>query len=323
MLPRFLAGLGLGILAAVCSAGEIALYEYSDFMGRAIELRGPAPNLADLGFNDRAASIQVRHGHWEICTDAGFRGRCRVLAPGEYRQLPGDFNDAISSLREVVVERSQVIISAPPAPVTRVELFAETDFGGPSLQLTTDMPDLRRRGFDDVPASAVVHAGTWEFCTDPGFGGRCALLAPGRYPSLGRELSHRVSSLRPAAREVVRENYREPLTRPQPPLREGGQATLFEYPDFGGRGYTLRGNIPNFADVGFNDRAESLRVDYGVWEFCTDAHFLGDCRSFGPGEYRGFDRRFQRAISSARLIDDTPRLPRDTPNGLEIAPRGY
>lgn len=39
-------------------------------------------------------------GRWEVCTDAEFRGRCRIVE-GDVRFLNGGFNDNISSLRPV------------------------------------------------------------------------------------------------------------------------------------------------------------------------------------------------------------------------------
>ena len=39
----------------------------------------------------------------------------------------------------------------------------------------------------------IVHGGTWELCTDAGYGGNCRLRA-GRYPNLG--FGQQVSSLR-------------------------------------------------------------------------------------------------------------------------------
>ena len=44
-------------------------------------------------------SMRVQ-GRWEVCTDAEFRGRCRVVE-GDVRFLTGGFNDNISSLRPV------------------------------------------------------------------------------------------------------------------------------------------------------------------------------------------------------------------------------
>jgi hypothetical protein len=80
-----------------------------------------------------------------------------------------------------------------------------------------------------------------------------------------------------------------------------GEAVVYDQPDFRGRNYTLRGEVPNFERIGFNDRTSSIRVLSGMWEFCTDANFRGSCRTFGPGEYRDLRQQGDR-ISSARLV---------------------
>ncbi len=50
---------------------EITLYEYSGFGGRSLTLRGYTPNFEDIGFNDKASSIVVRSGTWQLCNDCG------------------------------------------------------------------------------------------------------------------------------------------------------------------------------------------------------------------------------------------------------------
>jgi uncharacterized protein YcfJ len=53
-----------------------------------------------MGFDDRASSAVVQGGDWQVCEDPGFRGRCTVLHPGEYRTLREvGLNNDISSIR--------------------------------------------------------------------------------------------------------------------------------------------------------------------------------------------------------------------------------
>lgn len=77
------------------------LYDRPGFRGRSIEIRGDEPNLDGSGLNDRVRSIRFnrRSGPWEVCVNAGFRGRCMTA----YRSI-GDTSaigmwDSISSLR--------------------------------------------------------------------------------------------------------------------------------------------------------------------------------------------------------------------------------
>jgi hypothetical protein len=82
--------------------GEITVYEYENFQGRAFRAAGDVPNLRRSGLNDRASSITVTGERWEVCDDAGFGGRCMFLRPGNYPSLAAmGLNDRISSVRMV------------------------------------------------------------------------------------------------------------------------------------------------------------------------------------------------------------------------------
>ena len=62
------------------SGGAITVYERRGFRGASDRFSDDIPNLARTGLNDRIRSIQVgRRGSWEVCSDAYFRGRCRIV----------------------------------------------------------------------------------------------------------------------------------------------------------------------------------------------------------------------------------------------------
>ena len=90
------------VLAAHAAAGQITFYEGEGFHGRAFSTQGQVENFARFGFNDRASSVVVDSGHWEVCTDAKFRGRCVILRRGSYDSLRGmGMENQISSVRPV------------------------------------------------------------------------------------------------------------------------------------------------------------------------------------------------------------------------------
>ena len=104
-MNSFCRHLAIGIIACVSATAaqaQIILYENNDFKGRSIRGTDVVKNLRNSGFNDKASSVKVLTGTWEICTDADFRGDCTVLEPGQYPSL-SDFrlNDRVSSLRKV------------------------------------------------------------------------------------------------------------------------------------------------------------------------------------------------------------------------------
>lgn len=215
-LPRFM-NHALAVLALVSATGaraQIVVYQDDDFGGRSVSSNTSLPNLAEQGFNDKASSVVVRTGRWQLCDDAFFRGRCVTLGPGSYRSLSAmDLNDRVSSVRD--------------------------------LGWTPD------------------GAGGW---TGQGGGQPHWGHAGGRWG-------------------------------------QGARAVVFEHAGMAGRALVIEpaGN-PDFARQGFNDLASSIRIESGYWLFCTDAHYEGECRTFGPGDHATLPGRFNDRFSSARRI---------------------
>ena len=87
--------------------------------------------------------------------------------------------------------------------------------------------------------------------------------------------------------------------------RGGPDAVLFTNPEFGGQRFVIDGDyMPDLANTGFNDRAQSLRVNRGYWIFCSDAQFRGRCRTFGPGDYGHLGWALDNKVSSGRRISN-------------------
>lgn len=215
----------LALPVAAAQAGEITLYTHSNFNGPALSLRGETPDLVPYNFNDRASSVVVRSGTWQLCEHADFRGRCMVVERGEYPVLAG-FNDMISSAREIGGrgewngrdernehndrwdrnerndrnerhgrrwerddERGHGHGRDP------IELFSQSAFNGARLGLRNDVRTLVDYDFNDQAGSIVVNEGRWELCEHADFGGRCIVLEAGRYEFLDN-MNNRISSLR-------------------------------------------------------------------------------------------------------------------------------
>jgi uncharacterized protein YcfJ len=107
--------LAAGALAAAGHAGAaITLYGGENFHGQSFTADRDVWNLDRSGFNDRASSVIVDRGRWELCEHARFEGRCVVLRRGQYPSLaPFGLGNAVSSLRPVAGGR-QVTEVAPP-----------------------------------------------------------------------------------------------------------------------------------------------------------------------------------------------------------------
>ncbi|MFT3820098.1 MAG: beta/gamma crystallin-related protein [Rubrivivax sp.] len=89
-------------------------------------------------------------------------------------------------------------VAAAAAPVlAQATLYEHEGFRGQAISADRRITDLSRMGFNDRASSLVIDGQRWEVCADAAFSGRCVVLGPGRYPSLGAMgLNDRVSSLR-------------------------------------------------------------------------------------------------------------------------------
>jgi uncharacterized protein YcfJ len=92
----------LVLAAQAVEAAQITFYEHEGFRGRAFTTERQVTNFQDQGFNDRASSVVVDSGSWEVCEDYRYTGRCVLLRRGAYDSLQGmGVSDRISSVRQV------------------------------------------------------------------------------------------------------------------------------------------------------------------------------------------------------------------------------
>ena len=113
--------LTVAVAAATLTAqayAQITFYEGEGWRGRTFTADGQVPDLTQYGYNDRAASVVVDHGQWEVCEDAGFRGHCMVLRHGSYESLRGmGLRDRISSVRPIDLRNHYD--NEAPAPIAQ------------------------------------------------------------------------------------------------------------------------------------------------------------------------------------------------------------
>ena len=208
MISRPLLGAAIALLATGVVAGELTLYEGENFQGRNLTLRSDMRDLDRTHFNDRAMSLVIRDGVWEVCSDAQFRGHCATLQPGNYPVLEGGLDRRISSVRQVAAAPvagrgygpSPGYAAAPSyggaaTAGAKAILYEGPDFRGRSFAIERNVVrDLDRTSFNDRAASLRVERGYWIFCSDANFEGDCRTFGPGDYPNLPGELNRRISS---------------------------------------------------------------------------------------------------------------------------------
>ena len=79
--------------------------------------------------------------------------------------------------------------------------------------------------------------------------------------------------------------------------------TLYKQPDFKGPSQVVKGEV-NILENGFAREAESLVVEGGYWEACTEDRFRGTCRVYDPGRYPRLGDLSRRIVSVRFLGTD-------------------
>lgn len=168
----------------------IVLFERVGFRGAEVTLDESTPSLRVLAFNDRARSVRILGGAWQVCEDAFFNGTCRLLTRDSADLGELGLAARISSLRP-----------ADPWPTGQgepsIQLFEHIGFEGDIRTVDGRVADLARVDFGGVASSVRVAAGVWELCTEPHFGGTCKIVSRDLPDLREAGLNDRVWSVRP------------------------------------------------------------------------------------------------------------------------------
>ena len=119
--------------------------------------------------------------------------------------------------------------AAAQAPA-QITFYEHDGFQGRSFNTQRQIGNFERFGFNDRASSVIVTGGRWEACEDIRWEGRCVVLRPGQYPSLGAlGLNDRVSSVRPVARSAsVDEGRYSPAPLVAQDYRRRGNERIYE-----------------------------------------------------------------------------------------------
>lgn len=293
------------------------------------------------------ASAIVTGGTWEVCTDFNYGGRCQALPPGQYNDLGAQLNYRIVSARVLDQQRALPAAPPPPPPVAvqidpitaiigaiaggvivgqnqnnapyqpyqptgpndrgRIEVYAEADFRGPSLNIDGDTNNLRNSGFNDRIQSMRIFSGNWEACEDRDYAGACLVFGPGDYRRLPPQLDRSISSMRrignsdPSWGGITPGGQNYAVVDPNAP-RSRHPVWLYEHGNFRGRTVRAVGDVNDLGDSGMNDTASSIFISFGNWQFCEDANYRGRCITLGPGQYNEMPQGMNDTISSFRRV---------------------
>jgi uncharacterized protein YcfJ len=211
---------------------QVTFYENENFTGRSFATDKLVRNFARNQFSDRASSVVVAGGPWELCENNQFRGRCVVLRPGQYPSMTAmGLNDRVSSVRLASREaRADEDRYAPATASGQVTFYEGAGFAGRSFTTVQSIDNFVQNHFNDRASSVVVTGSPWELCENVRYSGRCAVLRPGQYPSMAAMgLNDRVSSVRAVSRDARSDDNRyAPAPAAAPDYRRRNNERLYE-----------------------------------------------------------------------------------------------
>ena len=232
---------------------SIILYEHGGFKGRQVALECSNSDLRSSCFNDKASSVSVQSGIWNLWEHINFTGRCFQVGPGKY-----DYGVICAQIGNDVI--SSVELVQP-----KIILYEHCGFKGRQLVLESSDSDLRSSCFNDTASSVKVQSGTWRLWEHINFTGRCFQVGPGEYDMgvINAHIGNDVISSVELVSKII----------------------LYEHCGFTGRQLALECSNSDLRRSCFNDTASSVKVQSGIWNLWEHIYFNGRCYQVGPGEY--------------------------------------
>lgn len=147
---------------------EITFYSGTGLRGTAVTLVGNEQSFASLRFNDKARSVEVKGGVWQLCSDSGLRGHCEYV------------DRTVSNLGEIGLSGN--ISSAQLTSYDRsprgydITFFANGNYRGAFLGFDEGEASFAPFRFNDTASSVMINRGAWLVCEHADYRGRCELL---------------------------------------------------------------------------------------------------------------------------------------------------
>jgi hypothetical protein len=210
-----------------------------------------------------------------------------------------------------------------PVRAAEIVVFENAGFRGQSRRITDEVPNLRDLRFNDRISSFRILSGVWEVCRDADFRGQCETFDRD-VPNLDRHgWNDAISSLRPLRRREERpdrwDRDRPVPPPPVPPSYEppsyAPRIVVFEGRGFNGNRRVFTSDVYNLSDLDFNDRIESVSVEGGVWELCSDSGYRGRCELIDADVWDLEELDFGRTVSSLRPAAPESAGPRRSERG--------
>ncbi len=288
--PFVAAGAAVAQYDAPQDEAALILFSGENYTGEAVNIFDPIHALPDIRFNDRARSVAVLSGAWEICEHSDFTGRCVFL-------------------REDVPDLRYFGLRGEISSVRPIYEYTDAQHG---LMFVRDesgyirYADAARYGYDDYDYgyARTSRVEVYHYGYSP------AYRSYGYYDPLAGYGPYGFGYSR-GGYNTYRAYHRE-----RPPLRghygaRNADATL--YVDSNGRGASLGINhgVRDLSRYRFNDNVSSLNIRSGKWEVCEHANFRGRCEIIDASTGKLNGLRLNDNISSIRPVDGDRSRDRD------------
>jgi len=195
MTKRTLGAVLITLIAAQAQAQSITVFSGPDFRGEQQTFDRASPRLADLGWDNRIASVQVRGGEWHLCRAERFR-KCVRLSRDDSNLAKWGMDYAVNSLRPAREDQGVSTLGLPS-----ITVFEGSGFRGQERSFQGGIPRLRNQGWGDRIGSVEVGAGEWDLCANEEFRD-CVTISEDQADLTSQRLDYRVRSLRPIEVEV-------------------------------------------------------------------------------------------------------------------------
>jgi Beta/Gamma crystallin len=165
-----------------------------------------------------------------------------------------------------------------------IRLCDRPNLNGQCIDLRHGVGDLSRFEFAGRVTSFEIRTGSWLMCDQAGFAGRCRTFERSVGNLKRQDFNNAIVSLRPVRKGSDRKSI-----------------TLYEEPDFGGRGWTFASDEPDLRRFNLNDRISSVRITEGRWNLCSDINYVR-CREVTGSVPRLQDIGLNDRISSLQAV---------------------
>ena len=260
----------------------LILFSGPEYSGEAVNIFDPIYALPEIGFNDRARSVAVLSGAWEICEHSDFTGRCVLVredvADLRYFDLDGD----VSSVRPI---------------------YEYTD-AAHGLMFIRDSngyiryADAARYGQDDYDYGYArsTRIEVYHYGYSP------AYRSYGYYDPLAGYGPYGFGYSRGGLNTYRAYHHERPPLRGHYGARDA-DATLYVHSKGRGASLGINRGVKDLSRYRFNDNVSSLNIKSGKWEVCEHANFRGRCEIIDASTGKLNGLRLNDNISSIRPVD--------------------